>query len=503
MRRTRRKKRESEEAASQHPSNMGCSSPQSANSSSRVLQRTVLAFFLLVLGAAGVQTLWAHLRILFYPYEANFGEGGLLYDAVVLARGGTIYAPVELGGWFSPYPPLYAWLVSFWPTPTFFFPRLISQVSHLACGIVLLVVLRKLGLNLVSAVCAALLYYANPFTRTFAAMGRVDMLGRFLEGLSVALGICVLNHRRSVWGAAIFSVLAMATKQTMFAGIVNLFGYWFGQDLARAKALLKIFLAGTIFCYIIIIISFGGNFVTNVFFDVRRSLSFQMWWPWIVGFLLCNTPVLCLAGYALLRRGCRPAFQFGVWATVAGVPSVLLAAQDGADVNYFFDVTWGLCALAAVGVHALTSSARALPQAFLFGVTLAAAGVDWSVPARYPTPQQVRQAQEVEQILVSLRKPVLSEFIGFGLKAGSDPAAIPYLDKKLEESGRRTPERVIGYLKEKRLGAVLVTSQARGRWPLSLLQALETYYEQQYVFPAMFAAEGEPDFAIFTPKPSK
>lgn len=503
MGRRRGKKRGSEKAPSLPPSDMAGDVSGFARSSFILLRRGALAFFLFVLVAAGAQTFWSHLRILHYPYEANFGEGGLLYDAIVLARGGTIYAPVELGGWFSPYPPLYAWLVSFWPTTTFLFPRLVSQISHLGSGIILLVVLRKLGLNWASCVSAALLYYANPFTRTFAAMGRVDMLGRFLEGLSVALGVCLVNRRSSVWSAAIFSVLAMATKQTMFAGIATLVGYWFWQDRLTAIRLLKLWLTGTIVCYIFITVAFGGSFVANVFFDVRRSLSFQMWWPWIVGFLICNIPVLCFAGYILARRECSRALGFGVWATVAGLPSVLLAAQDGADVNYFFDVTWGLCALAAVGVHALTTSARGLSAAFVFAVSLAAAGLDWSIPARYPTPQQVKQAQEIEQILVSLGKPVLSEFIGFGLKAGSDPAAIPYIDKKLEESGRRTPERVIGYLKEKRLGAVLVTSQAGGRWPVSLLQALETYYEQQYVFPAMFAAEGEPDFAIFTPKPSK
>ncbi|MCX7625112.1 MAG: glycosyltransferase family 39 protein [Candidatus Sumerlaeaceae bacterium] len=467
---------------------------------SSLLRQGAIGFLLVALIIAAARTLWSHLQILRYPYEANFGEGGLLYDALLMARHSTLYAPAELGGWLSPYPPLYAWLVSFWPTETFFFPRLISQVSHMGSGIVLLVVLRRLGINGIAALSAALMWYANPFIRTFAAMGRVDMLGRFLEGLSVAIGAVILNRRGSVVGASILSVLALATKQTMFAGILNLVGYWFREDRTRAVRILQFWLIGTVISYIFITFAFGRSFLTNVFVDVKRSLSLGMWWPWVVGFFLCNIPTLGFAAYALKLRKHSLAFRLGVWATLAGLPSMLLAAQDGADVNYFFDLTWGICVLAAVGIDSMITSRGPSAPTTLFVMSLIAVALDWAIPPRYPTQQQRKQAKEVEQILLSAPKPVLCEFVGFGLKVGSAPIAVPYIDKKLEETGRRLPERAIEYISEKRFGAVQVTSQAGARWPAALLRALETHYEQQYVFPSMFAAEGEPDFAIFLPK---
>ena len=58
-----------------------------------------------------------------------------------------------------------------------------------------------------------------------------------------------------------------------------------------------------------------------------------------------------------------------------------------------------------------------------------------------------------------------------------------------------------GRLRRREFGAVLITSQAAGRWSSAVLQALDESYRTDTVYSAMFAAEGEPDFAIFVPGP--
>jgi hypothetical protein len=455
---------------------------------------------LLALILAVVRTAVAHWFILLYPYEANFGEGGVLYDALRLARGQPIYAPAETGQWISPYPPLFAWIVSWWPTPTFFFPRLISQLAFLGSGVAVTGILRKMGLSWRAAAMAALFWYSNPYIRTFAAMGRVDTLGRFWESLALLVGLTLAgSHGNRLASGALFA-LGMATKQTMIAGPLTLFGYWWRESRRHALELVGTWLVFTIICYIIISIACGASFIPNVFFDIKRSLEWQSWWPWLLGFVLCNVPLLVLALWGLAKVPPEPITRFSCWAIVAGLPAVVLAAQDGADVNYFFDVTWGLCAAAALGYEHLCKK-KCMTN--LAGLMLVAGGIlftDWSIPARYPTAEQARQAAEVHRILAAAPKPVISEFIGFGLLVGSDPPAIPYLDKKLEEGNRRSSAPLVKRLRNKEFGAVLVTSQAGGRWSPAVLQALEQSYDQQYVFPRMFASEGEPDFAIFVPK---
>jgi hypothetical protein len=455
-----------------------------------------------VLAFAALRTLYADFQILRYPFEANFGEGGLLYDAVRIGRGQTIYAPASSTAWISPYPPLYALVVSLWPAPHFLWPRLISQVAQLVSGLALAVVLRRHQVSWPAAVAAALLWIANPFTRTFAAMGRVDMLGRMLESLTMVAGVCWGSAWWGLLAAAAFSALAMTTKQTMFAGALALAAWWWFQR-ARRRALwfAGLWLALTAICYAIVIAALSRFFLSNVFFDVGRSFEMSMLWPWLLGFLTASVAAIALAVPGVREAARSSPHRLYLWAAVAGLPSVLLAAQDGADVNYFFDFTWPLCALAALGLHALTSSngwrAVALPCAAGAIILL----TDFAIPPRYPSPAQRQKAEQVRARLAAAPKPVLSEFLGFGLAVGSEPDAVPYLDKKLEEAAKRSTAPLAGRLRRREFGAVLITSQAAGRWSPAVLQALDECYRTDEVYGAMFAAEGEPDFAIFAPGP--
>lgn len=464
------------------------------------LARLFPPLLIIVLAIATLRTLWANWLILRYPYEANFGEGGLLYDALRLRQGKTIYADASSGEWISPYPPLFAWIVSFWPTLDFFWPRLVSQTAHLLSGVGLAVILGRWEGTRVWATVAALLWLASPFTRTFAAMGRVDMLGRAFESASLVAGV-LWGH--SFWGrlvAAALSALGMTTKQTMFAGALAL-GVWWWLQGRRAPAIefLALWILLTSLAYGLITVVLGRYFLANVFFDVQRDFAWEMLPPWLLGFVLSHFGLLIFAATGARSAWQSPIGRLFVVSLVASLPSVLLAAQDGADVNYFFDMHWALCGVAAFGMHSLSQTPLWKSVALGAFGTIAILLTEIGMPPRAPAADQVTKAMKVRTVLQDSAKPVLSEFIGFGLAVGCEPPAVPYLDRKFAETGRRSPAALCERIARHEFGAILLTSQAPGRWPQPMLEAVERYYRPAHSFANMFAAEGEPDFLIFIP----
>ncbi|MGB9690553.1 MAG: hypothetical protein ACPL7D_00115 [Candidatus Sumerlaeaceae bacterium] len=436
-----------------------------------------------------------------YPYEANFGEGGVLFDAIRLARGETIYAPAAQGVWISPYPPLFAWLVSLWPTLNFLWPRLLSQLSHLLSAACLVALLRRTQLSWPWAMAAALLWLTNPFIRTFAAMGRVDSLGRMLESISLLAAVSLPTVVGKVAAAALLSAMAMSTKQTMFTSALALSAFWWRQRRLRSLSFIFAWLFATLCCYLIVAAILGRHFFANVFWDVRRQLSLAFLWPWLVGFLFANVVLLVLSILGMRAARRDRVGQLFLWATLASFPLILLAAQDGADVNYFFDVTWALCGLAAFGLGSLTTTPTFRRSAALLALAIGILVFEVLIPPRYPTPDQFRRAQEVAQLLAQSSKPLLTEFIGFGLRAGSDPPAVPYIDRILDVAGVRPADKLAKQVEAREFGAVQITNQAGARWPIRVLEAIDKHYRLEREFPEMFASEGEPTFFILVPKP--
>ncbi len=495
-------KRAMSSKASAPPSSLGAGSPSlGASAAERFpVDRWLPIFLLTVLVFATLRTFWANLTILRYPYEANFGEGGLLYDALRLRQGKTIYADASSGEWISPYPPLFAWVVSLWPTLDFFWSRLVSQVAHLLSAACLGLVVIRCGAKRTWAAAAALLWLSSPFTRTFAAMGRVDMLGRAFESASLVAG---LFWGHAFWGrflAAALSALGMTTKQTMFVGALALGAWWWGQGRRRqAIEFLSLWAVLTGMAYALVTLLLGPHFIANVFFDVQREFAWVMLPPWLLGFLVSHVGLLVFATMGVRSAWKSATARILVLALLASLPSVFLAAQDGADVNYFFDLHWALCGLAAHGMESLPRWQAWKAMALGAFCTIALLFVELGIPPRAPAADQVAKAQNVRDILAKSAKPVLTEFIGFGLAVGSEPAAVPYLDRKLAETGRRSPAALCERIARGEFGAIMLTSQAPGRWPQFLLDAVERHYRPAHSFAQMFAAEGEPDFIIFVP----
>ena len=159
-----------------------------------------------------------HLAVtLAFPYDLNYGEGYLLFDAVRLAQGQPLYVDLQQFPMVrSPYPPLFPliWSVlvpiagaALWPG------RAIEVASLLALGLVV-------GWNAWRAcrgrwpvVAAVGLLVASPFVYQWAGYARVDLLALALAAGGLATAQWV-RGRRGLILAALLCGLALWTKQT-------------------------------------------------------------------------------------------------------------------------------------------------------------------------------------------------------------------------------------------------------------------------------------------------
>lgn len=462
-----------------------------------------ILFALAGIVAAGVAySLYGAWRITGFPAEVNFGEGGVLYDALRLSRGQPIYNPVNQPPyWFSTYPPLFQWLVCLGGAKGFLLPRAISLASSLWCATALGLIARQAGLPRTIAFLAAGFYLTSPFINIWSALARVDMLGRAFE---VAAVFCVWRWRRSsaaIAAAVVFATLAMTAKQAMIAGGLTCAGILWFDSRRRATAFVVAWVAGVAVAYGGIAVATGGQFLRNVFVDTARDMDFQFLVGGVFLLALKNLPLLLAAGIGVVPAWRHERLRVFAIAALAGLPSVLLGAHDGTDVNYYFALVWGLCGLAAVGVSRLAAAAAHARAPVAFGALALsfALYLAWQ-PMRVPSAQQEQSAREIQSALAAASKPVLTEFVGYGLAAGSDPAYLPYMYKKIEERGEWDSEILAKRIRQHEFGAILVSgNQAGERWSPKLVEALEESYVVEKTFPATFAAEGEPDLILLTP----
>ena len=481
----------------------------------------------LLLGIASAANLYACLRIWLYPVDANMGEGIVLYEAQRLAGGLPIYKALnEPPYWFATYPPLYQFLVSLWDPGNLVWARMISLVSSCWCAAALgLIVWQATRLRLAGAL-AGLLWLTSSFVIGWTALARVDMLGRGLESAAVFCVWTLWGRRGRVPAAAIFASLAMLTKQTMVAGGLTCFLVLWFESRRRGALFMALWVGITSACYLILIVATSGYFWQNVFVNVARGFNAAILLYWIRGFCEEHWGVMLACALAIIRLWIRMAgggagasdrsvpagrsamLLFGA-AVVGGIPGAVLAGNDGVDVNYFFDLAWGLFGFLACALNddrllmlvTRVGSTRAAKSMICAWIAVLAYGlVMVAAPIEGPSTRQYAVARQLLRSLAGERKPVLAEFVGYGLLAGSTPEYLPYMYKKLEDAGQWKPDPIIENVRKKKYGAILLSSAAKGRWSAAIMGAIEQNYRLRTAYEGTFMVEGEMVQLYFVPK---
>ena len=193
-----------------------------------------------------------------------------------------------------------------------------------------------------------------------------------------------------------------------------------------------------------------------------------------------------------------------------------LAANDGVDRNYFFDLLWPLVAIAAVAIapvgQATSGPERIAVRAASFAIV---AQMVWQMIlvgfVSVPTQHQQHAAMGLKARLAAIPAaagPILAEFPGHAILAGRQPEYLPYMLARMEKAGRFDPAPVVAKLDRRAYAAVILSPRtASGRFSPAIMAAIERNYAvanpTRDLYKDMFCADGPCDLVWLSPNPKK
>jgi hypothetical protein len=324
-----------------------------------------------------------------YPYPRPGSEGLILYETLLVKRGGDIYAPITPERFISgPYPPVFYWLAA-WTLPnvlpnlespgnveSVFCPgrMLALAATLLAAALVALLVVyeggypargrRAVALAAIGGVIGGTLLLTLPQVLVWATRFRGDMLMIALTAAGLA---CISAGARSgqphtrwlspmlLLGAALFS-LAFFTKQTALAGPIAAGSYLLLRDWRSGLKWCALMFAFVAVPFALLDLATGHWFYLKMVvyhslpfssLTLTRLLHFSFWdeeWPLL----------LAAAGYSLYMLSRLPGAlrTRTTWELPLLIPLFLLASLltlptggvVGADHNHLLMPGLAICA---------------------------------------------------------------------------------------------------------------------------------------------------------------
>jgi hypothetical protein len=305
-------------------------------------------------------------RTLAFPYDLNYGEGYLLFDAVRLSRGEPIYADLQNFPMVrSPYPPLFPWLWSLivpLAGPALWPGRLLSVLALV--GIVALVATNALRVRcgIWPAVAAAGLVVASPFVYDWTAYARVDMLALLFAAAGVAVAQRFGDRRgwTGVLGAALLCGLAIWTKQTTVTAALAVAIALTLRSPRRGAAFLALLAIPSGIALLALDAATHGEFVRHVLEGNSQNPVLPVRAVIFVGFLAAlHLPALA-GGLWWLRRalGGMPS-PIALYLPISLV-AALSAGNAGSSVNYLIEPVIALALVVPYAWRAVPSPATGL-----------------------------------------------------------------------------------------------------------------------------------------------
>lgn len=436
--------------------------------------------------ALHVSLLAYHLAVeLVFPYDLNYGEGYVLFDAVRLAHGQSLYVDLQQFPMVrSPYPPLFPLIWSlFIPLsgPAFLVGRGLEVLSLIGIIGVVGWNARNVRCGAWPVVAAVGLVAGSPFVYQWAGYARVDLLA-----LLLAIGGVVsaqwLRGRRGIVLAALLCGLALWTKQTTVTAA-------FAVGVAFA---LRDWRAGLGFVALIGIPSAvigaalntasGGEFVHHVLMGNASNPVLPLRAIVYVGTFLVLDLVAVAAGLWWLRRALhgQPS-PIAVYLPVT-LLAALSAGNGGSSVNYLIEPVLALALAVPFAWRALPpASAMAGP---LFAVIQLAMVVHWpnsfgtsylaeSAIGRTPTAADFAIGAQLDSVVASSPGEIIAEPAGFAVRNGRDVYVQP-IDLRAEQlQGRWQPGLLVDALADGRFARIIT---AFNLFPVAAERAIEQHY---------------------------
>lgn len=436
-----------------------------------------------------------------FPYELDYGEGIVIWQASHVTKLATAYAPITQYPYIVfHYPPLYhvmSFALSKVTGDMLFAGRLVSLLSAFClCLTLAWTVYRSVPVRapLTAAIGGAILAAALPCglkTMDWAALMRVDMLGLFLTFAGLAVFI-LGTQTASRYLAFVLFVAAMYTRQTLVAGALACLLVAVIVNFRQAIKLLFFTAALGAFVLVLLALATHGLVIRHLFlynknpFSVHRAISM------VRENILLMVPLLTLATASALgpildiaralsrgtvstlpdrltRSTYRLAlFTYTVHFLLSGLIS-LTAGKEGSNINYFLEWNLSACVLASLisarliwrwnSERASATAAVAYLLPFFIVVQQAEAARFLFVPndaARQDLAERAQNSEALLRILRASPEPVMSEDMTLLYKAGRQVPFEPAICTTLAATGTWDERPLLDLINKKAFSVMII-----------------------------------------------
>ncbi|MEW6231252.1 MAG: hypothetical protein AB1566_02930 [Chloroflexota bacterium] len=445
-------------------------------------------------------TLWLGLSGLLYPYQLDYGEGIMLYQANLIHQGQNIYKGMYGYPYvYANYPPL-SMALSALLIPVFGVSYVTGRLFVLAAvlgtaGLAALVIGRASGSGR-AAVLAALFFLGSRYVYHWVPLFRNDLLALFFSVAGVYVVWRYPRSRLCFLSVLLFN-LSLYTKQSYFAAPLAAWAYLFfvNRRLALELAALTVAVGGGLFLYLDA--RTGGGFAFGLIYSNVNPFYLDLLAAQAMDFLRTH-PVLALLGLwylwvklttgepSLVKNPRAEAGAIGVirkldsdiqqfiqrkslstWDLylVTGPLTMGLAGKVGAWENYFFEPLFVLSlasglALARLEDMAAKRPALALALPALLLLQAAAMFHTPAVAARMMR-EDAQANRELAPIVASHEGMILSEDVGLLAVNGKEVPYFSFQYTQLAQTGRWDQSWELGQLRNRGFSQVILEKGTR------------------------------------------
>jgi hypothetical protein len=461
-------------------------------------------------------------------FQLDNEEGALLYQALELSRGHSIYKPLTSYPYVvGTYPPLFMFVNSWGldrTTPTFYQGRFLCLICALGIAVVIALLISIRTRHVTAGALSAMLYLATWEVYQWIAYYRVDFPAIYLSLVGFAFVALAPRYAPARVLSIFCFTLALYTKQTVIAApaacVIALIardwrmGLRYAVSLALAIAIpFAVLTAATRGQFAIHTILYNMNTYDP---GVLRSMVRHMWFMhrWLL--VAAGVATFCAAVVTALRgsvttgdKSSEQSAGAGFWRDFAADPiylyclfaclSFLAIAKAGTAENYLIEPIIGLVLLAGYSLGRL-SDALVLP---LRGFTLSAVGGIATLallfaqvstvtatmqirfnPAKNPTGADFAAAGQVTRAVREELKPTYTELAIFNLRANRDPVMQPFIMSELARQHRWDPKPFIEDLEKQKFGLIVTQVDVESAEPTDvfteqMIKTMRNYYEEE------------------------
>lgn len=316
------------------------------------------------------------LKIIFYSYQIDYGEGSVLYQAKLLAQGiNKLYKDINIPPYINPYYPVFLLINSFfikiWSI-SFFSGRLISFISTILIGFLIFKIVYQETKNYNYAFISSLLFFSHQYIYRWAALYRIDMFGIFLGLLGIYF---VIKYKNSLlmYFSCVFFILSWYTKQTLIIAPFTTYLFLILNDRKRGIKATFFFMLGLFIIFIWLTFITNGYFFSLTPFlfqcSVKSSIS-KGFSHFLYGLRLHPVIVGLVSFFIIFNIYKRKISLFLVYTIVSIIFSLLLSGKQGTSFNSFIEVIIGLHILFGLSLNIINTYVKNNYLTILIGLLI-------------------------------------------------------------------------------------------------------------------------------------